>query len=111
MREVVDAARRTRRQRVLVVVGASGTSRGIIDIPAMGDLESAGLEWAIAADVMGPFASVGPGATLTDVEGVLRRLGVAQVPVVADGVIVGAVGDAEVARAYIAALDASALRR
>jgi CIC family chloride channel protein len=91
------------RQEVVPVLGAGGALRGVIDAEA---LRLAGgsrdLGWAVAADLMGPPASVAPEDTLRRVAAVLSRSGARQAPVVEGGKVIGFVGLDDVARALLA---------
>jgi CIC family chloride channel protein len=92
-------AARADRQAVLVVVGADGAPRGLVDLRALEGTAVPELDWILAADLMVPYAAVEPGDSLAAVDELLRERGLPQVPVAQDGVLHGFVGDDEIARA------------
>ncbi len=100
--ELVRRAAAATAQVVFPVLAADGTPRGLIDTGPL-RLAAGELSWAVAADLMVPFASVAPGATLRDVGEALATAGLRQIPVVEDGRVLGYVGEGEIARAWIEA--------
>jgi CIC family chloride channel protein len=100
--DLVDAARRGGRQRVVAVNGPSGP-RGLVELEVLLQVPASELGWLKVSDAMVPFASVGPDATMGEVAEVLERCGISQVPVVKDGAIVGWIGDRELRAAILEA--------
>jgi CIC family chloride channel protein len=104
--EVVRRTSQARRQFVFAVLGKDGAPVGLVDFDLLRVIApDSGLEWAIAADLMGPFVSVSPKATLPEVVGSLSSNGIRQVPVMEGDRILGFVGEAEVARAFLVAIE------
>jgi CIC family chloride channel protein len=94
----------SRRQLVLIVTGADGRSRGVVDIE---DLREAArdphLGWAVVGDVMVPWCSVASGTSLAAAGRRLVEGGLRQVPVTSGGASLGYVGEVEIARAVLRA--------
>lgn len=109
-REVVAAAGATRAQKILVVQDAAGAPKGIIPIGAAQLISIHELSWAVAHDMMVPFACVSPGDALADASVRLSETGLVQLPVCDRGQIVGYLGESELAHAYAAAHSAQNAR-
>lgn len=97
--ELRACARSAASQAVLLVVGASGEPRGVVDLATVRELRPDDLRWLVAADLALPFVAVRPETPLAEVEAALHEGGLAQVPVWGDGGLAGFVGEEQVARA------------
>ncbi len=110
--EVVRRASEASRQLVFPVLGPDGAPKGLVDWdPLRLAAPERDLGWAVAADLMVPFTAVGPETTLRVLGEVLLATGLSQVAVADGGRILGFVGEAEIARAYLAAETRSAADR
>jgi CIC family chloride channel protein len=98
--ELAEVARRSGRQRVVVVSGPEGP-RGLVELQLVLQVPPSELGWLHVTDAMVPFVSVAPGATVAEVAEVLERCGISQVPVVEDGAVVGFIGDRELRAALL----------
>lgn len=101
--EVARAAATAERQEVIPVRDAHGAVIGLVDLARVRGAAAHGdLEWAVAADLMGPFLSVAPEDTLRRVATLLLEAGARQVAVVANGAIAGYAGADELSRVLVA---------
>jgi CIC family chloride channel protein len=104
IRAAAELVAASRRQLVLIVTGADGRPRGVVDIE---DLREAArdphLGWAVVGDVMVPWCSVSSGTSLAAAGRRLVEGGLRQVPVTSGGASLGYVGEVEIARAVLRA--------
>jgi CIC family chloride channel protein len=97
------AAREAERQRVVVVLGATGSPRGLVDLALLAHLPPEERRWTRATDAMVPFAALTPDASWRDAIEALQRHGLSQLPVVDGDAVLGYVGDRELALAALGA--------
>ncbi|HYG68467.1 MAG TPA: chloride channel protein [Anaeromyxobacteraceae bacterium] len=97
---VVAAAAGARWQRVAAVRGPRGFA-GLLELTTVAELPAEDRRWLRARDALVPFVAVPEDAGWAEVAELLERRGLAQVPVVRDGVVVGWVGDRELRRAVL----------
>jgi CIC family chloride channel protein len=90
-------------QRVLLVRAADGRARGLVDVTLLAHVPEADLGWTRAGDAMIPFAALAETAGLREAIEALRRTGLPQLPVVRGDLVVGWVGEREIARAVLGA--------
>ncbi len=91
---------RTRAQTVLIVQREDGAPRGLVPSAALAMISDQDRAWVLAADLMVPFASVSPDATLAEVGEALERCGLTQLPVCDGAAVLGFVGETQLARAH-----------
>jgi CIC family chloride channel protein len=100
VQQVLEAATGARRQRIIVLVGATGSPTGIVDIALLAALSRQGLAGMRASEAKGPFASVAADASLDHVRQRLEETGLIQLPVYDAEVMIGVVGELEMLGAY-----------
>lgn len=97
---LAEVARSAHRQRVVLVRGPAGP-RGLVELDIVLQVPASELAWLRATDAMVPFAALDVDATWGKVASVLERCGVSQVPMMAEGEVVGWVGDHELRLALL----------